>query len=714
MEHDSNANIAAATSLPHISTTSAADGLGIRHYYRLDLAQNQVVLLDIDGASGFDPVMRLLDANGAQLRVNDDAPITLGAAGSANVSESFLAFRAPAAGAYYVEIGAFGGTIGIDPVVTPIPAAGAYTLHTSTAIAGAGGNDQLLGGDGADTLIGSFSDLTGGGGTDVMLGGTGYERFLIPTASDLAGDIIDSGNTFASDRLVLPTGLVESSWSRTVIRNIGEIELNPGFTQMPARFFRPGGFGEQLRFDTQGYSLFTQYYPQFMLDDATPFIDASRFRFAISSQPLAWEFSGSRFEFLSSTNSAKTITATAFRDYIWIGNGNDSIRAGDGDDLVGAGPGDDTIFGEGGNDFLYGESFDITAVGRDLIWGGDGNDLIEGYAGDDTLLGENGDDQVYCGLGDDLAYGWFGNDSIDGSLGNDTLFGEQGDDRLFGADNNDVLWGGDGNDDIDGFWGDDVLLGEAGNDTLVGYDGNDLIYGWTGADSIDGGAGNDTLFGEQDNDEIDGGFRNDLIWGGDGNDILRGGFGEAANGRDTLLGEAGDDTMFGEESDDVLYGWVGADVLWGEEGNDSLLGEDGDDTFIGGLGRDTMTGGTGADRFFSANFEIAAGEVDLITDFDANDRYLFQTGAQLQYFSFNAPGYGAGAGIHVRSRAAFSSSTCSEPPRHSCRRRRSSSESMATPSAGSSRSISSLCRRHSSVGFTGRSFRIDSKDSGCC
>ncbi len=341
----SNANIAAATSLPHISTTSAADGLGIRHYYRLDLAQNQVVLLDIDGASGFDPVMRLLDANGAQLRVNDDAPITLGAAGSANVSESFLAFRAPAAGAYYVEIGAFGGTIGIDPVVTPIPAAGAYTLHTSTAIAGTGGNDQLLGGDGADTLIGSFSDLTGGGGTDVMLGGTGYERFLIPTASDLAGDIIDSGNTFASDRLVLPTGLVESSWSRTVIRNIGEIELNPGFTQMPARFFRPGGFGEQLRFDTQGYSLFTQYYPQFMLDDATPFIDASRFRFASSSQPLAWEFSGSRFEFLSSTNSAKTITATAFRDYIWIGNGNDNIRAGDGDDLVGAGPGDDTIFG---------------------------------------------------------------------------------------------------------------------------------------------------------------------------------------------------------------------------------------------------------------------------------------------------------------------------------------------------------------------------------
>ncbi len=115
-------------------------------------------------------------------------------------------------------------------------------------------------------------------------------------------------------------------------------------------------------------------------------------------------------------------------------------------------------------------------------------------------------------------------------------------------------------------------------------------------------------------------------------------------------------------------------MLFGEQGNDLILGEDGADTIIGGLGRDTMTGGAGADRFFSANFEIAAGEVDLITDFDAADRYLFQAGAQLQYFNFNAPGYGVGAGIHVQVRAGCSSSTSSGPPPRSCRRRRSSSE----------------------------------------
>jgi Ca2+-binding RTX toxin-like protein len=644
-----NANIAASTGMPHISTASAADALNIRHYYRIDMVERQVVLLDIDASVGFDPVMRVLDANGAVLRASDDSPLSLGGGGSSTTVDPFLAFRAPTAGTYYVEIGAYGIGPVFNPQVNPVPAGATYTLHTSTAISGLGGDDTLQGGDGADILTGGSSELVGGAGPDVLVGGEGFTRFVITAPSDLAGDIIDSGKFFASGALELPTGIVQASWTNTMIREIGEIRLSPGFTQMPARFFRDGGFGETLRFDTQGYSLFTQYYPQFFLDDATPFIDASGFRFNASSQPLAWEFSGSRFEFLSNGNSGKTVTATAFRDYIWLGNGADSVRAGDGNDLVGAAAGDDTIFGEAGNDFLYGDSFDVNATGRDLIWGGDGNDIIEGYGGNDTLLGENGDDELDGGLGADIMYGWFGNDSLAGSLGDDTMFGEQGNDRLFGDEGADVLWGGDGDDDMDGYFGNDVLLGEAGNDTLAGYDGADLIYGWTGADSISGGDGNDTLFGEQDNDTIDGGFRNDLIWGGDGNDLLDGGFGEGGNGRDTLLGEAGDDTMFGQQDDDVLYGWVGADVLWGEQGADSLFGEDGDDTFIGGLGRDTMTGGQGADRFFNANVEIAAGEVDLITDYDAADRYLFQTGAQIQYFDFNAPGYGAGAGIHVQT-----------------------------------------------------------------
>jgi hypothetical protein len=55
-----------------------------------------------------------------------------------------------------------------------------------------------------------------------------------------------------------------------------------------------------------------------------------------------------------------------------------------------------------------------------------------------------------------------------------------------------------------------------------------------------------------------------------------------------------------------------------------------------------MTGGLGADRFFTAGFEMAAGNLDRITAHDAADRYLFQTGTVVSYVAF-----AGGAGMHV-------------------------------------------------------------------
>jgi Ca2+-binding RTX toxin-like protein len=263
--------------------------------------------------------------------------------------------------------------------------------------------------------------------------------------------------------------------------------------------------------------------------------------------------------------------------------------------------------------------------GNDSLSGGPGRDTINGLGGADTLLGAAGSDLIF-GQGDnDLLFGFLGSDTLWGGDGADTIYGEQDNDLLLGEAGNDLLWGGDGLDALYGWEGADTLLGEAGNDTLFGEQANDLLYGWTGADVLWGGAGNDVLWGEQDND---------TLLGEDGDDVL--------------LGDAGADLLYGWNGADILYGWTGDDVLWGEAGNDLMLGEDGNDTFIGGLGRDTMTGAAGADRFFNAFPEIAAGEVDRITAFDAADRYLFQTGAQIRYFDFNAPGYGAGAGIHVQ------------------------------------------------------------------
>jgi serralysin len=328
------------------------------------------------------------------------------------------------------------------------------------------------------------------------------------------------------------------------------------------------------------------------------------------------------------------------------GGGNDTVVGNDVDNELVGNAGLDTLFGNSGADTLLG------GQGADQLWGGAGNDLIWGGSENDSLLGEAGADILLGEDGADQVYGWFGNDTLYGWLGNDLMRGEQDNDLIFGED------------------GDDSLLGDDGSDTIHGGNGADLAFGWTGADQIWGGVGNDTLHGEQDNDTLLGneGFDtifggdgadlafgwtgSDLIWGGAGNDTL---WGEQDN--DTLLGETGDDALFGVDGNDViygylgndsLYGWTGDDVLWGEAGNDLMLGEDGADVFIGGLGRDTMTGGAGADRYFNAFLEMAAGEVDLVTDHDAADVFLFQAGAQLQYVNFNAPGYGVGAGIHVQ------------------------------------------------------------------
>jgi Ca2+-binding RTX toxin-like protein len=303
------------------------------------------------------------------------------------------------------------------------------------------------------------------------------------------------------------------------------------------------------------------------------------------------------------------------------------------------------------NGSQLGETID-GADGRDSLFGGGEADSLIGGAGADFLGGWTGDDTLSGGLDNDLAYGDDGMDVLRGEEGADTLFGGAQNDVLTGGSSNDLLWGGLDLDTLFGESGADTLLGEQGNDVLWGGEDPDLLYGWQGNDTLFGDTGRDTLFGEADDDLIYGWVGADLLWGGGGEDVL---WGEQDD--DTLLGEAGNDRLFGVDNNDVMYGWTGNDslfgwtgndVLWGEDGNDLMLGEDGDDVFIGGVGRDTMTGGQGADRFFNAFFEIAGGEVDLITDFDAADRYLFQSGASIQYFNFNAPGYGTGAGIHVQ------------------------------------------------------------------
>ena len=347
-----------------------------------------------------------------------------------------------------------------------------------------------------------------------------------------------------------------------------------------------------------------------------------------------------------------------------------------GDDLIDAGPlpdlvvgdtpsdllgsqrgGDDTLLGGGGPDALIGDTsgslLGMSIGGNDTLDGGNSSDILIGDAG--TNLGDDelglssstrgGDDLLIGGGGSDQLYGDAFEDIEDNDVGgNDTLFGNGGRDLLVG----------DAGDDIDDFsrGGDDFLDGGANNDTLIGDAFDDLGDTDSGAGPRTAFGGHDTLIGGEGNDDLYGDAFQDLESDSvGGNDTLFGGVGD-----DTLVGDAGDDLdNTSEGGDDTLFGGEGNDILFGDNVDQTEdNGNGGSDTLIGGTGADTLTGGTGADIFGYAVGDGGAtlALADIITDFtDLSDRIgligglTFGLGAdQVQFVAANTLGLGGNPG----------------------------------------------------------------------
>ncbi len=83
-----------------------------------------------------------------------------------------------------------------------------------------------------------------------------------------------------------------------------------------------------------------------------------------------------------------------------------------------------------------------------------------------------------------------------------------------------------------------------------------------------------------------------------------------------------DDIIRGVSVRDIMSGGTGNDRLFGLGGNDTLDGGAGFDQIWGGFGNDTLTGGTEADTFFITLFEDAAGQADIITDFNTAEDFI--------------------------------------------------------------------------------------------
>jgi Ca2+-binding RTX toxin-like protein len=363
-------------------------------------------------------------------------------------------------------------------------------------------------------------------------------------------------------------------------------------------------------------------------------------------------------ENLQGSAFADTLTGSDADNTILGGAGDDSLAGEGGNDLLIGGADNDTLSGVDGADKLFGED------GDDLLTGDAGNDLLVGGADNDTLSGGDGADTLTGDGGNDLLVGGADNDTLNGGFGTDNLSGEVGDDLLIGGADNDTLSGGDGFDNLSGDGGDDLLSGGADNDTLNGGDGADTLDGGDGLDtasyadsdaavSVDldaklasggdaegdvlikienlegsafadtmtgtdgrnailGGAGDDSLRGLRGLDTIEGGEGNDTINGDHDADSLSGGL-----GNDNLYGANGNDTVYGGDGNDTVAGGNDHDRLYGEAGNDNMAGGKGNDVLWSGLGRDTLSGGDGTDDFVFLTAEEAGIDTtrDVITDF---------------------------------------------------------------------------------------------------
>jgi beta-glucanase (GH16 family) len=140
--------------------------------------------------------------------------------------------------------------------------------------------------------------------------------------------------------------------------------------------------------------------------------------------------------------------------------------------------------------------------------------------------------------------------------------------------------------------------------------------GSTGGGSTGGGGGSTgggstapkNLVASDAGEMLQGGSGDDVLLGGAGKDVLRGAEGADSmsggdsfddmhgnQGADTLSGGAGEDWVVGGRDSDRLSGDAGGDLIYGNLGADWLDGGDGADTIRGGQDDDVLVGGAGDD-----------------------------------------------------------------------------------------------------------------------
>ena len=339
--------------------------------------------------------------------------------------------------------------------------------------------------------------------------------------------------------------------------------------------------------------------------------------------------------------------------------------------------GNDDMFGGLGCDIMAGDAGeDLGYFGRDFstlpIWEGESETYYNGYSGhgdqfcimggNDWMSGGEDDDVMSGDAGRDL--GFFANSDITFGIvdENDEEWEEGGE---YGHENHGdlfVIKGGD--DEMEGGWGDDIMAGDAGQDLGYFSDAQPIQPFWE--ENSERGFSVYNYGGHGNRYIIKGG--NDKMWGGKGKDTMSGDAGRdlgffglggmyavafasqyALGNGDIFVIRGGDDKMWGDAGKDIMSGDAGRDLIgffdqrsmvmelplqgeydeewegsykWDyDENAEYSIVRGGDDIMRGGNGNDFMTGDAGRDIIGNAE-----GGDDTMYGNDGNDEIFGDAG----------------------------------------------------------------------------------------
>ena len=477
------------------------------------------------------------------------------------------------------------------------------TNNVSDTITGGAGDDTIYGYDSASASLGGITDndsLSGAAGNDLIDGGEGNDTLDGGDGADsLFGgdqnDLINTGGntTFGNDSAFGGNGndtIIGGSGNILLYGDAGADFINMSGADAVSQHFAFGGDGNDTISGSAGADYMDGGPGADVInagagDDAVNSLDAqgpdtldggagidslalsrSSAVVAISanfSNPAALQTLSDgttvvNFERIGFSAGAGNDTITASNgangqadNYVYGGDGADSLTAASNGALLVGDAGNDTLTGGAGNDQLDG------GLGDDLIVAGAALDGLDGYnggAGADTV------DYSALGAANGLAV------TLNGAVAATVIVTGGNNDQLLNVEN---VTGGAGNDSITGDTLTNTLTGGAGNDTLNGAGGDDLFVAsgaLDGSDSLVGGLGSDTAdysaLGAVNNIAVTISATATVIVTGGNNDQL--------SGVENVTGGAGNDFIKGDANANILTGGLGADALIGGGGADTL------------------------------------------------------------------------------------------------------------------------------------------------